>query len=159
MRYLPLFALLLVFACETPPSQDGRLAGDGEYANQGFGSQNGGIAAGELAPGVFDTVYFATNSSALNSEAQAVLRAQSEWLKSNPTLNIVVEGHCDERASREYNLALADRRANAVKRYLAGLGVKSSRVETISYGKERPVANGSDAQSWAVNRRGVTVVN
>lgn len=158
MRYLPIFALLLVFACETPPSEEGRVATDGEYINKGFGSQNGGIAAGELAPGVFDTVYFATNSSSLNSEAQAVLRAQAEWLKDNSALNITVEGHCDERASREYNLALGDRRANAVKSYLAGLGVQRGRIETISYGKERPVAIGSDAQSWAQNRRGVTVV-
>lgn len=156
MRYLSIFALLFVFACETPPSESGRLATDGEYT--GTGSQLSGVAAGELAPGVFDTVYFATNSSSLNSEAQAVLRAQAEWLKSNPSLNAVIEGHCDERASREYNLALGDRRANAVKSYLAGLGVDRNRLDTISYGKERPVAVGSDAESWAINRRGVTVV-
>jgi peptidoglycan-associated lipoprotein len=156
MRYLPIFALLFVFACETPPSEDGRLATDGDYS--GMGSQNAGVPAGELAPGVFDTVYFATDSSTLNSEAQGVLRAQAEWLKANPSLNILVEGHCDERASREYNLALGDRRANAVTTYLKGLGVDAGRVETISYGKERPVANGSDAESWAINRRGVTVV-
>ena len=156
MRYLSIFALLFVFACETPPSEDGRLATDGDFG--GVGSENGGVAASELAPGVFDTVYFATDSSTLNTEAQGVLRAQAEWLKANPALNILVEGHCDERASREYNLALGDRRANAVKSFLTGLGLEGSRVETISYGKERPVATGSDAESWAINRRGVTVV-
>lgn len=156
MRYLPIFALLFVFACETPPSEDGRLATDGDF--NGVGSENAGVAASELAPGVFDTVYFATDSSTLNSEAQGVLRAQAEWLKANPSLNILVEGHCDERASREYNLALGDRRANAAKSYLSGLGVEATRLETISYGKERPVATGSDAESWAINRRAVTVV-
>ena len=132
------------------------MATDGDFS--GVGSENAGVAASELAPGVFDTVYFATDSSTLNSEAQGVLRAQAEWLKANPSLNILVEGHCDERASREYNLALGDRRANAAKSYLSGLGVEASRLETISYGKERPVATGSDAESWAINRRAVTVV-
>lgn len=153
MRYLSLFTLLFVFACETPGSN----SADGAAGEGGLGSQFAGVAAGELAPGVFDTVYFATDSSTLNSEAQTVLKAQSEWLAANSGINVLVEGHADERGTREYNLALGERRANSVKRFLEGAGVEAARLETISYGKERPVAAGSDAESWALNRRGVTV--
>ncbi|PIR33793.1 MAG: peptidoglycan-associated lipoprotein, partial [Alphaproteobacteria bacterium CG11_big_fil_rev_8_21_14_0_20_44_7] len=145
MKY-KFIALLLVavgvFACETPPVDDSRVVTDGTYAD-GIGSEYGGLGGGELAPGVYDTVYFATDSSVLDSGAKEVLNAQASWLKDNAVLDIVVEGHCDERATREYNLALGERRANAIKRYLISSGVDSSRVSTISYGKERPAVAGS----------------
>ena len=158
------FSLFLIsfalFACEVPPAQDARIAKDGSYVDEygGLGSEYGGIGSGELAPGVYDTIYFATDSSSLNSEAREVLRAQAAYLKNNPALDVVIEGHADERATREYNLALGERRANAVKRFLASSGVQSSRISTISYGKERPAVPGTGPESWAQNRRAVTVV-
>lgn len=162
MKFKLLSLLLLSFAltaCEVPtPSNDSRVVSDGDYLDGGIGSEYAAAAEGELAPGVFDTVYFATDSSALNSEARDVLKAQARWLKENSSLDAVIEGHCDERATREYNLALGERRADAVKRFLISSGVSASRVSTISYGKERPVALGSSQEAWAQNRRGVTVV-
>ncbi len=150
-----LFVGLLVTACETPSS--GSDSYDGSGGIGGFGSENQGIGGGELAPGVSDTIYFAYDSSSLSAEAKAVLSAQAQYLRDNPSTSVVIEGHADERGTREYNLALGERRANSVRQYLVGAGVDSSRVTTISYGKERPVAPGSDETSWALNRRGVTV--
>lgn len=148
-----LFLCVLVVGCETPPT-DGSTDGTGGAG--GVGSENAGIGGGELSPGISDTVYFAYNSSSLTSEATAVLSKQAEYLKGTSD-NVVVEGHCDERGTREYNLALGERRANATKQFLVNAGVPAARVSTISYGKERPVATGSDEQSWALNRRTVTV--
>jgi peptidoglycan-associated lipoprotein len=105
-----------------------------------------------------DTVHFGTDLYDIDSTAAAVLDAQAAWLSQYPNVRITIEGHCDERGTREYNLALGDRRANAAKNYLAGKGVDPSRMTTISYGKERPVAMGSDEESWAQNRRAVTVL-
>lgn len=105
-----------------------------------------------------DTVLFALDSSDVDSEAQAILQRQAQWLQRNPNVRVTVEGHCDERGTREYNLALGDRRANSAKNYLASNGVATSRISVISYGKERPVATGSDEASYAQNRRAVTVV-
>lgn len=166
LKLFSLFAFALILTgCETPPTSDARVATDGSYIDDGssyqdsgLGSEFSGMGEDELAPGVFNTVYFATDSSVLNSEAQAVLGAQASWLKDNPILNVVVEGHCDERATREYNLALGERRANSIKKFLVSSGVESSRITTISYGKERPAVAGSDAESWALNRRGITVI-
>jgi peptidoglycan-associated lipoprotein len=106
-----------------------------------------------------DRVFFATDRHDLSPEARAVLEAQAAWLRRYPHLSVVVEGHADERGTREYNLALGERRAQAARNYLVTLGVDSSRLQTISYGKERPVAPGSDPESWALNRRAVTVVD
>jgi peptidoglycan-associated lipoprotein len=105
-----------------------------------------------------DKVYFATDSYELDGPSQATLDRQSGWLNQYSAVKITIEGHCDERGTREYNLALGDRRANAVKNYLAGKGISTARITTISYGKERPVAMGSDEEAWAQNRRAVTVV-
>jgi peptidoglycan-associated lipoprotein len=149
-----LFVCVFVTACETPNTGDNGSAGNGAG---GVGSENQGIGGGELAPGVSDTVYFGYDSSALSDDAKAVLTAQANYLKNNSSTNVVVEGHCDERGTREYNIALGERRANATKQFLVGAGVDSSRITTISYGKERPVASGSDEASWALNRRSVTV--
>jgi peptidoglycan-associated lipoprotein len=105
-----------------------------------------------------DTVHFATDASDIDSEAQGILTRQAAWLTKYPNVTATIEGHCDERGTREYNLALGDRRANAAKNFLINAGIAASRLSVISYGKEKPVATGSDEASWAQNRRAVTVV-
>lgn len=105
-----------------------------------------------------DTVYFAFDSFALDSQAQATLDRQAALLAKAGTIPVTIEGHTDERGTREYNLALGERRATAVKDYLVALGINASRVRTISYGEERPAAIGSNEAAWTKNRRGVTVV-
>lgn len=104
-----------------------------------------------------DVVYFALNSSSLDGEAKADLKKQAEWLKAHPKALAVVEGRCDERGTREYNLALGDRRANIARSYLIANGIEGSRIRTISYGKDKPVVLGSDEESWAKNRSATTV--
>ena len=110
-----------------------------------------------LADGVPDRVFFATNESVLTTASRDTLRKQAAWLRKNSEVTVVLEGHCDERGTREYNLALGERRANAAKDYLMTYGVASSRISVISYGKERPVDSGSNPLSWSKNRRSVTV--
>nr|WP_237714029.1 peptidoglycan-associated lipoprotein Pal [Novosphingobium sp. Rr 2-17] len=104
-----------------------------------------------------DTIYFNTDRYDIDSADQQALARQAQWLMQFPNKRATIEGHCDERGTREYNLALGERRANSAKNYLASLGVDPSRVTTVSFGKERPIATGSDEQSWAQNRRAVTV--
>ena len=113
----------------------------------------------DLVVNVGDRVFFGYDRYDLTPEAQHTLGLQAEWLKHYMSVNITIEGHCDERGTREYNLALGERRANAVKNYLVALGIAASRVNTISYGKERPAVLGSDDAAWAQNRRGVAIVN
>ena len=103
-------------------------------------------------------MFFGLDHYDISDEAKATLEKQATWLKQYANLNISVEGHADERGTREYNLALGERRANAVKNYLVALGIAPSRISTISYGKERPAVVGSNEAAWAQNRRGVTVV-
>lgn len=126
------------------------------------------ISSSSIAPGSqadlvasagADRVFFDYDSFELSAEAQATLRRQAEWLRRYPAVSFTVEGHADERGTREYNLALGDRRANAAKNYLAAQGIATSRLRTISYGKERPELQGSDADSFAQNRRAVSVVS
>ena len=105
-----------------------------------------------------DIVYFDTNSHDLNVQARAVLEGQARWLNVYPNLNVTLEGHADERGTREYNLALGERRASSAKNYLIAMGVDPRRVNTISYGKEQPVVIGADGTSWAQNRRARTRV-
>lgn len=105
-----------------------------------------------------NTVNFALDSFTLEERARAILDSQATWLTRYPNVPVSLEGHCDERGTREYNLALGDRRALAAKNYLAARGVAPGRISTISYGKERPIALGSDESSWAQNRRAVTIV-
>jgi peptidoglycan-associated lipoprotein len=105
-----------------------------------------------------DRIFFDTDQYNIDDQDKATLDAQAAWLQRNPRVRVVIEGHCDERGTREYNLALGDRRANAAKNYLAARGVDPSRMTTISWGKERPEALGSDEEAWAKNRRAVTVV-
>ncbi len=104
-----------------------------------------------------DTVYFDTDKYNIDAADMAALQTQAAWLQKYPGKRATIEGHCDERGTREYNLALGERRANAAKNYLVSLGIDAARLSTISYGKERPVALGSDEASWAKNRRAVTV--
>ena len=110
-----------------------------------------------LAVDVPDRVFFAYDSYSLESGAQDTLAKQAKWLKANGSVTISIEGHADERGTREYNLALGDRRANAAKDFLMAQGISSSRITTISFGKERPVDGASNATAWAKNRRSVTV--
>ena len=104
-----------------------------------------------------DVVYFSFNEASLNGEAKADLQTQADWLKENPNALVVIEGRCDERGTREYNLALGEQRANAARSYLIAKGIASNRIRTISYGKDKPVVLGSDEESWAKNRSATTV--
>ena len=106
-----------------------------------------------------DKIYFAFDSSAITENSAEILDTQVKWLKKHETVNVIVQGYCDERGTREYNLALGERRANAVKQYLVSQGIAESRISTISYGKERPAVFGSNEAAWAQNRRAVTVVS
>jgi len=117
-----------------------------------------GSRADFLAQAGSDTVHFATDSSDIDSEAQSILAKQAQWLAKYPNVRVTIEGHCDERGTREYNLALGDRRANSAKNFLVNAGVNAARISVISYGKERPIATGSDEEAWAQNRRAVTMV-
>ena len=115
-------------------------------------------SAEDLRVNVGDTVHFDYDQYAIKDEDRSTLQRQAAWLQKYPSVRVTVEGHCDERGTREYNLALGARRANAVKEYLVSLGVSTARVDTISYGKERPICTESDESCWAQNRRGVTTV-
>ncbi len=110
-----------------------------------------------LASGVPDRVFFATNESVLTTASRETLRKQAAWLRKNSKVSVVLEGHADERGTREYNLALGERRANAAKDYLMTYGISGNRISVISYGKERPVDSGSNPLAWSKNRRSVTV--
>jgi peptidoglycan-associated lipoprotein len=120
-----------------------------------------GIAAGSLEDfrvNVGERVYFDLDQYRLDSDDQEILKRQAAWLGSYPSVRVLIAGNADERGTREYNLALGERRANAVKEYLVSLGVSSSRIDTVSYGKERPVAAGTNEESWALNRNGWTQI-
>jgi peptidoglycan-associated lipoprotein len=152
-------AVLLLAACSSnpPPQPGGGLGGVGP----GMGGP-GSFAPGsqqDLAATAGDRVFFAYDQSAISSEGQQILQRQAEWLKRYPQVSITIEGHCDERGTREYNLALGERRATAVKNVLVAMGIPSPRVQTISYGKERPIVVGSDEAGYAQNRVGITTVN
>jgi peptidoglycan-associated lipoprotein len=159
--------LLLLGACESTPSDTGNTGGAAGTGGAGVGGGVGSGQLGQAAPGsaadfqqnVGDRVFFDTDKSDLNAEARATLQKQAVWLRRYPNVTVTVEGHADERGTREYNLALGERRANSVREYLRNLGVEPSRMKTISYGKERPVALGSNEEAWRQNRRGVTVIN
>lgn len=153
MKFLSIFAVVaLLAACDTT-SKDGSGADGSGSMSVRPGSQE------DLAQNVGDRVFFVTDRSDLTSEARATLNRQSQWLKTYPSVTVTIEGHADERGTREYNLALGERRANSVKNYLIAQGVQAGRVKTISYGKERPAVAGSDDGAWAQNRRGVTMVD
>ena len=144
---LVVFASLLLSACATT-KKTGQMQGD---------VYTGSETVEYLASGVKDRVFFATNKSVLTTAARDVLRKQAAWMRKNKNISVAIEGHADERGTREYNLALGERRANAVKDYLMTYGISGSRLSVISYGKERPVNSGSTPLAWSQNRRSVTV--
>jgi len=115
-------------------------------------------SAEDLRVNVGDTVHFDYNMYAVLEGDKATLQRQAAWLAKYPSVRVTIEGNCDERGTREYNLALGARRANAVKEYLVSLGVSAARVDTVSYGKERPMCTDSTESCWAQNRRGVTII-
>jgi len=151
-------ALLMLAACSSAPEPAGGPGGPGgpggiSSSRFGPGSQQ------DLAATAGDRVFFAYDSSEISSEGRQTLQKQADWLRRYGNVNVTIEGHCDERGTREYNLALGERRAQAVKNVLVASGIPTSRIATISYGKERPEIPHSDDQSYAQNRRGVTTVN
>lgn len=152
---------LAVSACasKAPKQLPPEPSGVATSTDEGMGSR---IVPGSQADFVAlmqgqDTIYFDTDRYNIDSADMAALQSQAQWLMRYPAKRATIEGHCDERGTREYNLALGERRANAAKNYLASLGVDPARLSTVSYGKERPIALGSDEDSWARNRRAVTV--
>ena len=161
-------ALALAAGCgKKTPDQLPPPPGEGQVGTDVPGGVNDGTVGGAALPGSradflqnvpSDRVYFETDSYSVDSQDRAVLDAQRPWLQGNPGVAVTIEGHADERGTREYNLALGDRRANAVKNYLESRGIAASRMSVVSWGKEGPVALGSDEAAWAQNRRAVTVV-
>ena len=176
--------LLVVAACESAPDTAGLAADDGSStsANDTGGTDASADASIEssnvetqvasidssapipgtqedLVQNVGDRVFFALDSAVLSPQSRGVLERQAEWLGLFPDARVTIEGHCDERGTREYNLALGERRASAARSYLMALGIDGNRLEIISYGKERPYALGHNGESWNLNRRSVSVVN
>ena len=143
---LVIFATIALSACST--AKKSQTTGD---------VYTGKETVEYLASGVPDRVFFATNKSSLTSMSRETLRKQAKYLRKNKNLNVTIEGHADERGTREYNLALGERRANAAKDYLMTYGVSGTRISVISYGKERPVNTESTPLAWSQNRRSVTV--
>ena len=144
--FLILFATLALSACST--AKKSQTSGD---------VYTGSDTVEYLASGVKDRVFFATNKSSLTTASRATLRKQANFLRKNKNLNVTIEGHADERGTREYNLALGERRANAARDYLMTYGISGKRISVISYGKEKPVNPKSSPVAWSQNRRSVTV--
>lgn len=164
---------LALTACESSPEMNASTSGDGSarpMTSDQSGANSGGINSQRLGgqtPGsaedfvvnVGDRVYFAVDKFDLSPEARTTVENQVTWLKRYPAVVVTVEGHADERGTREYNLALGERRANSVRDYMIALGIEANRVKTISYGKERPVDPASSEEAWSKNRRAVTVID
>lgn len=146
----------------------GTIVDDGTYGDgYGTGASVGGVDS-SIIPGTqsdlaaqagSDLIYFETNQHDLTSQARSIIEGQARWMNNYPNLSVTIEGHADERGTREYNIALGDRRSNAVKNYMVAVGVDPRRVNTISYGKEQPMVVGADGTSWAQNRRARTRVD
>ena len=160
--------LLFAAACATAPEKSGEASGAGgavtetkpapqpPKAMKPEGPEPGSLA--DLVANVGDRVFFDFDKFDLRPDARDTLDRQAAWLKRYPSVTVKIEGHCDERGTREYNLALGQRRAAAVRDYLVALGVSASRIDVISYGKERPEVVGSNEDAWKQNRRGVTTI-
>ena len=146
--FMVLIASLVLTACATQKKSTNLTQGD---------VYTGTETVEYLASGVKDRVFFATNETVLTTASRETLRKQAAWLRKNSKITIVLEGHADERGTREYNLALGERRANSAKDYLMTYGISSDRISVLSYGKERPVDGGSSPLAWSKNRRSVTV--
>ncbi|HTH17153.1 MAG TPA: peptidoglycan-associated lipoprotein Pal [Magnetospirillum sp.] len=168
VSFTALAALAAVSACSDESQQTGGASGSG--SNLGAQAQRGPVGGAlteaerlaqlqrEFQTSVGDRVYFATDSVSLSGDSKQTLDRQAAFLRRYPTISLRVEGHADERGTREYNLALGDRRAQSVREYLLAQGVQASRLTTTTYGKERPEANGSNEAAWAKNRRSVSVI-
>ncbi|CAA7625650.1 peptidoglycan-associated lipoprotein Pal [Magnetospirillum sp. UT-4] len=160
LRFLSIFAAAaLLAACESAPEATGAKAGAGAAPPVAAKPSIVPGSEQDFIANVGDRVFFDYDKSALRTDAKATLDKQVAWLKKYPTYKMTIEGHADERGTREYNLALGERRANSVKEYMVGAGLPKDRIKTISYGKERPVALGSNEAAWSQNRRGVTVLS
>lgn len=159
--FILLIGVLALTGCASSDPNAGSKLGSAEYGNGRYGKWGNGQAGASamLKNEVGDLVYFASDSSDLNPESQQTLAAQARFLNQNRDQSVTIEGHADERGTREYNIALGARRAAAVKSYLVGQGVSEMRVRTMSYGKERPVAVCDDISCWSQNRRAQTVLN
>lgn len=156
-----LSAVLLIYGC-TPSADDAVTPVTVPDVSTETGTGGAGstaVSVTQLIAEAGSTVYFGFDRYDLDADARATLGAQAGVLQSNPSATVTVQGHCDERGTREYNLALGERRANSVKNYLVALGVAASRVDVISYGKERPAVTGNTEAAWSKNRRGATVIN
>ena len=150
-------ALALLAACSHAPEP---APGPGGPGGPGIGASRFGPGSQQdLAASAGDRVFFDYDQVDIKPEGQQTLQKQSEWLRRYPNVTVTIEGHCDERGTREYNLALGERRAQAVKNVLVASGITPSRITTISYGKERPAVVGSSEEAYAQNRRAVTTVN
>ena len=166
-KFLTIFAAaLLLAACETPSEESGETMAAATTATTSTTTAPTTMISGptpgsqeDLVVNVGDRIFFDYDKSDLSPEARATAEALAAWMSSYPATTIGIEGHADERGTREYNLALAERRASSVHDYLVALGVAPNRLSTISYGKERPAVLGSNEESWAQNRRDVFVVN
>ena len=169
-RIFAICAVAFLFtACETASnvagdSASGSSSSSATAAGAGSSSSSSSTTATQMSDAeklaqVGNSVYFGFDSSELTSKAQAILDRQAAFLNVNPTMVVIIEGHADERGTREYNLALGDRRAVAVRDYLLAKGLNAARVRTVSYGKERPAVSGSNEMSWEFNRRAATVLN
>lgn len=164
---------LLLAACETPPDSSSStmgqggtgtgsstgIAGTGGVQGQGLGANASAQALNEAIQRIGDRVFFAFDSAEMRDDGRQVVQRWAQFLGQNPNAQAVIEGHTDDRGTREYNLGLGERRAASVRNYLVSLGVPANRLTTVSYGKERPAAVGSNEQSWAQNRRGVLTFN
>ncbi len=163
-----LAAALLLAACETAPEEGKSMAGEGAAAVQAPEmmveeqvTETEAIMPGtqaDLVANVGDRIFFDFDKSDIRSDQRSRTDSWADWLTRYPQVTVVIEGHCDERGTREYNLALGERRANSAKSYLVAKGIDPNRIQTISYGKERPAVLGSNEEAWAQNRRDVMVV-
>ena len=168
---LLLAPLMLLAACSSVSDSDKSASSEGGYSTPfpGGGTGAGGVGVEQsglsnLSPQqqlaqIGDRIFFGFDQYEVSPESAATLDKQAAFLRANPAITLTIEGHCDERGTREYNLALGQRRADSVRRYLAAAGVDSNRLETISFGKERPAVVGASADAWAQNRRAVSIVN
>tara|TARA_Y100001970_G_C14258231_1_gene877254 strand:+ start:2195 stop:2743 length:549 start_codon:yes stop_codon:yes gene_type:complete len=177
-KFLIPLAIVVIFAaaCQSTPDEKVSVSGDSSSNiaedSSISGSSEASIDSSDLDPSapkpgtqedlvqnVGDRIFFDLDSAVLSPQSRGILEKQAEWLRLFPDLSLTIEGHCDERGTREYNLALGERRASAVRSYLIALGVEGQRLNTISYGKERPYALGHDEEAWNLNRRSVSVIN
>lgn len=163
-KALMIVAALALAACNNPRrGGDDGMTGIGTGPGMGIGTTalgdpNDPTSIAYFNQRIGDVVRFSVDSSALSSDAQSILMGQAAWLRQNQGFAVLIEGHADERGTREYNIALSERRANAVREFLVGQGIAAARIRTIGYGKERPVEVCPEPRCWDINRRAVTLV-